>query len=397
MFMSKQVLTNLERDTIGEILNISMGSAATAVSTLLDSKVIITTPNVSVVDIEEFSFKSLEPAIGVQINYTSGIAGDNVMILKEQDIKMILGKLMFMDPAEIHELDEMATSAVSEIMNQMMGSAATALAQFLGRTIDISTPEIIDVKNAAEFTEKMLAGRDQIVAVTFNLSIDGIMSSEFMNVMGLDFVREILDAVLPPDMQEEPAPAQTASPPPPPPPPPPPAAPQAPPPQHAQDAGMQAPYPQQYGMPYPPQNGAPYPPYQNPYPPYPQQGYYAPPPAPPPPAAPPAQAAPPVNVHRYSYESIPDADGAASGSNLDLVLSVPLQVTVELGRTKKKIKEIIELGQGSIVELDKQAGAQVDVMVNGQLIARGDVVVVDDNFSVRITEILQNRDLINYM
>ncbi len=418
---AQNIFSTLEIDTIGEIMNISMGSAATAASTLLDNKVIITTPIVNVVDIASFDIKVLEPAIAVEIRYVEGITGTNILLLRQQDAKTILGQMMQTELPDDYVFDEMASSAICELMNQMMGSSATVLSCFLGRAINISTPTSLPVDDWEEFKAEHMSAEPQLLAIKFTLSIEGIMESEFISMMELGLAKEIINVSLNFDSEGESAPASAAAPPPPPPPvaaappipeqaayaPPPapdPAAytpPPAPPPPDAFAAppplpdayGAQQPYPPQY--PYPPQQPYPYPqqqqyPYPPPQPYGPPPGYGYPPQQPAPPPPPPAD---PVLVKDYGYSDFGGGGGVKdTPHNLDLVMNVPVQVTVELGRTKRKIKEILEFGQGTVVELDKQAGSQVDVIVNGQLIARGDVVVVDDNFSIRITEILKARD-----
>jgi len=399
--MADEIFTPMEIDTIGEIMNISMGSAATAASTLLDDKVTITTPVVQVVTFEDFRIDQLEPAVAVEITYVEGISGSNILILRREDIRIILSMMMMTELPEDFEVDEMAQSAICELMNQMMGSSATVLSCFLGRTINISTPAPVAVDEIEAFKMKHFGANPEILTIAFELEIADKMKTTFLCAMQIDLAKEIIDISLNFGSEEEEEPAQEEAPPPMPgpvpqaPPPMPGPMPQAPPPSMPepmpqapppampepmpQAPPMQQPYPQQ---PYPAQAYGP-PPYpQQPYPP-PGYGY-------PPPQVPAA----PIKVQDFNYSDFGGDGGGGKDAptNLDLIMGVPVMVTVELGRTKRKIKEILEFGQGTIVELDKQAGSQVDVIVNGQLIARGDVVVVDDNFSIRITEILRSRD-----
>jgi flagellar motor switch protein FliN/FliY len=106
----------------------------------------------------------------------------------------------------------------------------------------------------------------------------------------------------------------------------------------------------------------------------------------------------PVSIKPMQYENFDDYDEEdlhqEQFQNLELIKSVPLEISVEIGKTKKPIKEILEFAQGTIVELDKQAGALVDIVINGQLIAKGEVVVVNDNFGVRVVEILKKDEII---
>ena len=403
--MNEEIFSSLEIDTIGEIMNISMGSAATAASTLLDNKVTITTPRVRVVSVDDFEITGFEPAIAVNIRYVEGIIGDNILILKKEDIRTILSQMMMTEMPEDFEIDMMAESAICELMNQMMGSSATVLSCFLGRTINISTPTTVPIDGLTDFKREHFGENKILLLIEFVLTIKDMMESTFMSVMQIDLAKEIIGTSLNFDndnFSDDLVNEQTASAPPMPAPaspavaaPPPPAA-----------APQQAPAPQQaYAPPPPPEYAQPQspPPGYPPVPPaYAQQPYYPPYPYYPPAqqfAPPPGEAVPPVMVQHYNYsgfgrpaEPIPEAP-----ANLDLVMAVPVTVTVELGRTRRKIKEILEFGQGTIVELDKQAGSSVDVIVNGQLIARGDVVVVDDNFSIRITEILKARDALSLL
>ena len=369
-------LTEMETDVIGEVMNISMGAAATAMSTILDKKVNITTPRIETLPVETFEFSYLEPVVGVLIKYIEGIDGTNLLLLREEDLKKILGHLLSMDPSEMVELDEISMSAICEIMNQMMGSAASALASFLGQVVNISPPEILDatenVKDIFSLTGEFL------VSIKFNLSIDGLVESEFISAMDPQLAKVIVKRSLgASEMEEDQAPEAPAAAPEMPAA----AAPEAP-------AAMAAPPVQE--MPAAAAQAAP-----------PPQAYAAPPAY----TAPPAYAAPPVyespkqqvQATPYNYKPLGGVEKIAAelgidDNNLELIMSVPIQITVELGKTKKKIKDIAELTVGNIVELNRQAGDQVDVVANGRLIAKGDVVVVDDNYSVRITEIIKAKD-----
>lgn len=371
-----------EIDAVGEILNISMGAAATAVSELLNAKVWITTPQVSVAKVSELNYTRLEPAICVKIVYVAGITGVNMMVLKQDDVQMILNQLMG-NPLVISpdfEFDELNISAVSEVMNQMMGASATALSDLLGTSVDISTPTpyIIEKTNFCELSE--LSPEETIVAVTFNLNVDGVMNSEFMSIMSVELAKtlsgKMIESFQPEEEPEpDPAPAPAAPAPAPVPAAPTPAAPAAAPasmPQQAAPAYQVPPqqmaYPsQQAGYAYPPQYAA--------------YGAYPPP-------------VPPVNIQNAQLHQFDNVDfGLATDQqdNLKLLMGVPLEISVEIGTAKRKVKDILDFTQGTIIELERQAGAPVDVVVNGNLIARGDVVVIDDNFAVRITEIVKSK------
>ncbi|SDN19939.1 flagellar motor switch phosphatase FliY [Acetanaerobacterium elongatum] len=394
------ILSGFEIDVIGEIMNISMGSAATAVSTLLDKKVIITTPDVHVAQVKELDYDSFEPAICVEITYITGISGSNVMVLKQSDMKLILDQLMGMPPTPDPDyvFDEISISAACEVMNQMMGSAATALSNFLGRPINISTPVAYVLSNE-EIKKNLLVNlEDYVVVIYFDLTIEGITQSKFMSILQMDLAKEIVSQSQMFNMtaSESPAPAKPEE------------LPQISPadekllnkvydaPQFdtpvptAAPAPAPSPMPQYAAQPYPPQMPQP----QQPYPQqmYPPQYYQQ------PPMQYDTSRQQPVDIHNVNYQNFtnlgqPSPDG--QHTNLDLIMQVPLQVSVEIGKTRRKIKDILEFSQGMVIELEKQAGAPVDIIVNGQLVAKGDVVVVEDNFGVRITEILKNTDFLN--
>lgn len=432
--MENNIFSPMETDAIGEIMNISLGSSATAVSNMLDHRVDITTPRVSVIDSKDLTLGNIDPAVGVEISYVSGLEGSNFMLLKREDVKTIVDILMGSESTEEEfELNELTISAVCEVMNQMMGAASTALSDFLGRMVNISTPKSFELDNFDQFkAEHFPPDGGQLVVVRFLLSIEGFMSSEFINVISVDLARELIAgfgledesaAPTPPSpapaansatlSQEEierllsgaaatpdepisaPPPAPTSSGKlsqeeierlingtPPPAPSPAPASPHLPA-QTMPEAplGAAPPY-----SPYPPASAFPPQPYE-----YPVPGYY-PPPAyyyPPEPAR---EAAQPklINAQPVKLVSL-DPELQLSDDqtkNLDLIMAVPLEVSVEIGRTRRKVQDILSFSKGSLVVLDKLAGDQVDLFVNGHCIAKGDVVVVDDNFGIRITEIL---------
>ena len=195
--MEKEMFSPMAIDALGEMMNISLGSSATAVSNMLDHRVDITTPTVSVVDVKDFSLGNLEPAIGVEIKYVEGLEGSNIMLLKRSDIKVIVDILMGMETAdEEFELNELTISCVCEVMNQMMGSAATAMSDFLGFRVDISTPVSFELEDLDQFKQEHLPqGADQIVVVRFFLKIEDALESEFMNVMSVALAKELLKSL----------------------------------------------------------------------------------------------------------------------------------------------------------------------------------------------------------
>ncbi len=390
--MDENVLSGIEQDALGEVMNISMGSAATAASELLSAKVWITTPKVRQTFIRDIQTEKLEPAVCVKIEYIKGLSGSNLMVLKQDDVQLILNQLMGM-PLVVtpdFEFDELNISAVSEVMNQMMGASATALSDFLGVTVDISTPTpyIMDKVSIVELQN--FDPDDEVVTIDFDLTIDGVIKSEFESVMSVELAKYISGRVIgkteepaeaEPPAQAAPAAASSA-----------PAQPSAPQPQPMPQSMPQMPQgmpqmpqgmPQmQQGMPqmgmdpnaaygaYPPPYGYGYPPYGYGYPPQ------------------------PVNVQNAQLNSFEATELNLTGGqkdNLQLLMGVPLDITVEIGSARRKVKDILEFTQGTIIELERQAGAPVDIVVNGNLIAKGDVVVIDDNFAVRITEILKSK------
>lgn len=467
--MEQKVFNAMELDAIGEVMNISLGSSATAVSNLLDHRVDITTPSVSVVPVEEFSIGDLEPAIAIEIKYVSGLEGSNIMLLKRGDVKVIVDILMGgKTPDEEFELNELTISAVCEVMNQMMGAASTALSDFLGRSVNISTPQSFTLDDIKQFKEDHFQTSDgMLVVVRFTLSIENMLNSEFVNVMSVDLARELLGGfgMDISSLSSEPAPAPAPEPAPAPAaaasdggkvsqeeierlmggmgaaePAPAPAASSGDGGKMSQEeierlmGGMSAPAPAPApaassgdggkmsqeeierlmgGMSTPAPAPTPAAPAQQPtmqaqpmqgmmpqqmpagYPgvmpgmmpqqmPMQQPMYYQPDP----------------KVVNAKPLSLPTLDlskelGEEQAQNLELIMSVPLEVSVEIGRTRRKVEDVLTFSKGSLVVLDKLAGDQVDLFVNGLCVARGDVVVIDDNFGVRITEVLKQPGLMD--
>lgn len=487
--MGVSTFNEMEIDAIGEIMNISLGASATAVSTMLGTAVQITTPVVRVIEEKNFEFKKLRPAVGVEISYVVGLEGSNIMMFSREDVRIIVSMLMGMEiPKEQFELDDINRSAICEVMNVMMGSSATALSEFLGYTVDISTPISFEIESEEAFMRKYFPENESRVVVRFSLEVEGKLKSEFLNIMTIDLAKKLL---LPfaisltgeePQMEQIPEP-QAAQPEPP-------AAAQpeassggtlsqaeiealmasamqeeapAPAPQPsssggnlsqaeiealmasaAQEAAPPAPQPAAAPAPQPgssggilsqaeiealmaqtaPQQAAPAPqpmaqPVQQMQPAPQMQPQYV-------QMAQPAmdpmmlqllnqmqqsqmqmmemmsnmkrggtepekpRSTEPSIIHPMSSSQLDrGADAGIEDSvNQEMLLKVPLEVSVEIGRTKKLVRDILEFTQGSLVVLDKMAGEQADLYVNGQCIARGDIVVVEDNFGIRITEIV---------
>ncbi len=377
-----EALSDTEKDAVGEISNISMGTAATTLSSLLNQKVNITTPRVEVADWDKLSRKYDRPCVMLQIRYKEGIDGNNVLILKERDVKIITDLMMGgtgnVDDGE--ELTDLHLSAIGEAMNQMMGSAATSLSSMFNRKIDISPPIANIVETYNEMDESLPQFlNDNFVIVAFKMQIGDLIDSEIMQLYPVDFAKELLtmfsiDQEAQSDNSSastEPTPAeQAAAPQPQAGTAPQAAAPQQPMPDMSQQGMMQQGMPMQ-GMPYGygmPMQGMPY-------------GYGM-----------PMQQAPvkDVNVSPASFQPFQaDVNPLVQQENIDLIMDVPLEVTVELGRVSKSIKDILDFAPGTIVELNKIAGEAVDVLVNGKYVAKGEVVVIEENFGVRITEIIK--------
>lgn len=348
-------LTDIQKDALGEIGNISMGSAATTLSVLLGHKVSITTPTVSIDTVTQIRNHYPMPYLIVEVGYTKGIEGSNLLAIQAQDSCIIADLMMGGDgTAPETELDEIRMSAVGEAMNQMMGAVATSLSTMFSQKIDISPPKVnlIDLAGADRVTE-IVGQDDPVVRISFRMEVEGLIDSEIMQILPLNISKEMVESLLNGAAEvEEPAPAVPA-------------------PQPAPMAAAPAPAQPAYTPPAaapmaPPPAAA----YAQPY--VPNQ----------------ARVASNIPVQPAQFTPLSTEPVAVNDANIGLILDVPLQVTVELGRTKKRIRDILELSTGSIVELDKLAGEPVDILVNGKLLAKGEVVVIDENFGVRITDIV---------
>lgn len=467
--MGANSFNEMEIDAIGEIMNISLGASATAISTLLGTKVNITTPVVQVKNKENFEFRELEPAIGVEIAYVQGIDGRNIMMFSRNDVRIIVSMMMGSEiPEDEFVMDEINASAIREAMNQMMGASATALSEFLGTTVDISTPISYEITDGAAFKDKYFEGNEENVVIRFTLEIEDNLKSEFLNIMSVDLVKKLLkpftaqfgmgeeeddevvassEEAVSPQVEESAAEAPVAAAEAP-------AAEEAPMPaksgpidQATADALLASLLAEQNGegaseatpAPAAEPAAAPEPVAAAPAPTEPAAAA----PAPQPTAAPqpaPAQMAPqmmampqgvayqdpltlqllnqmqqsqtqmlelirdiqggknkeakssepslikPLNSREFENEG---GEAGENPDNREMLMKVPLEISVEIGRTRKLVKDILDFTQGSLVVLDKMAGEQADLYVNGECIARGDIVVVEENFGIRITEILK--------
>lgn len=420
----------MEIDALGEMMNISLGASATAMSTLLGSTVHITTPKVKILTRDQFEFKKLEPAVGVEIAYVEGLEGSNIMMFSRNDVRIIVGTLLGEEvPDDKFELDEINRSAICEVMNQMMGASATALSEFLKFTVNISTPVSFEITDAESFKNKYFPEAIPMVVISFTLEIEGKLKSEFLNIMPEKLAKRLLEpfeisleeaaevqtenkesgskaaeetaekvieeAAEKEKTQPDPEPAPTPQPAP---------------------APQPAPVPQPASTPQPVPTPQPAPTSQPVYSQIPagisadmnpailqllnqmqqsqvqmmqlmqdmekreQKGKKE--------SREPALIRP---ANAPGLESSGSENGEES-ANQEMLMKVPLEISVEIGRTKKLVKDILEFTQGSLVVLDKMAGEQADLYVNGQCVARGDIVVVEDNFGIRITDIV-TRDI----
>lgn len=395
-FQTEDYLSHMEQDALGEIGNISFGSSATALSTLLNQKVEITTPTVSIVLRSKLGEEFPHPYVAIQVSYTEGFFGSNLLVIKQSDAAIIADLMLGGDgtsPAEL--MGEIQLSAVQEAMNQMMGSAATSMSTIFGKKVDISPPviDILDLPQG-EGTER-LPSEEMLARISFRLKIGNLIDSNIMQLLPLEFGKSLVNELLNPgqgtastdegiafgdsleakekgelngyqpesekqpeinqgyqqsmSLTEYPAGQAAHSP-------------------HqainqTQVAQQQAPTPNKSQQTGPQHFGSAY------------QGGELP------------------NVQPAVFSSFePYQMQGTETKNLDMLLDIPLQITVELGRTKRSVKEILELSSGSIIELDKLAGEPVDILVNNRLIAQGEVVVIDENFGVRVTDIISQSD-----
>ncbi|MFJ3387236.1 MULTISPECIES: flagellar motor switch phosphatase FliY [unclassified Lysinibacillus] len=366
-------LDSFAQDALGEVGNISFGSSATALSALLGQKVDITTPSISMINRNKLEEEFPHPYVAVQVEYTIGLTGMNLLVIKQSDAAIIADLMLGGDGLNPKpDLGEIQLSAVQEAMNQMMGSAATSMSTVFNKKVDISPPTI-DLMNISQNEgRENIPEDDLLVKVSFRLKIGNLIDSNIMQLLPLKFSQNIVKSLLgETESIGEPVAATIA-----------PEAPVAPAPVQPQATMQpQAPVAPQPEQPVYQQQTAPV---QQPM--YQEQQQI-------PQATRPMQ---PVNVQQAQFASFdPNVISQSEARNLNMLLDIPLQVTVELGRTKRSVKEILELSSGSIIELDKLAGEPVDILVNSRLIAKGEVVVIDENFGVRITDVLSQAERLN--
>lgn len=368
-------LTDNEKDAIGEIANISMGTAATTLFSLVNRKVEISTPVVSLATWDDIVEAYERPCVFIRIAYTVGLDGNNLLILKENDVKIITDLMMGGDGTNTDgELGELHLSAICEAMNQMMGSAATSLSSMLNKKIDISPPhaDLIDLQeNVDEGTiDEFL--KNPFVKISFKMEIGDLVNSTIMQLYPISFAKEMCasitqnmeqdaaaNASVTPQPEAKPEPQPTPQP----------APQQTMQSQPMMDQGMMGQAMQGQPMMGQPMQGQPM---------MGQQMMSQP------------MMGQPVNVQPAQFQPfMGDLSATFQKENIDLIMDVPLEVTVELGRTSKSIQEILDFAPGTIIELNKIAGEPIDVLVNGKYVAKGEVVVIEESFGVRITEIIK--------
>ncbi|MCA1064535.1 flagellar motor switch phosphatase FliY (plasmid) [Rossellomorea sp. AcN35-11] len=334
------LLTPEEKDALGEIGNISFGSSATALSELLGNKTEIDTPTVSATTLDQLENEFEDPYVSVKVNYIEGIIGENMLIIDMKDAAVIANLMMGGDGTDVNadSVGEMELSAVQEAMNQMMGKSATSMSMIFKKTVDISPPEtqILDMRNGE--AKKHIPNQEPLVRVSFRLTVGDLIDSEVMMLFKLDFAKELVEHLL--NNQEEVPPQEPSQP------------------EPTPNVKEEAKPVQNKIVNQPPTS---------------------------------LQGSP--EVQTASFSDFAPAISEGSGKNIDLLYDIDLPVSVELGRTKRSVKEILEFSSGSIIELDRLAGEHVDILVNDTLIAKGEVVVIEENFGVRVTDILSPKDV----
>lgn len=344
------IVTDIEKDTIGEIGNISMGTAATTLSTLLNRKVIITTPKVTTTTAGELSYEYPIPFVAVDVRYKEGFEGSNVLIINVDDVKIITDIMLGNEEIDTNrELTELDLSAISEVMNQMMGSACTSLSEIFQKKIDIEPPKSYEITiEEGRETLDVLKSPDPIIKVSFKMVVEDLIDSEFMQLIPLKFGQNMVENLIGESYESEKSKTEDFD-------------------NHLSDTAMIGDDVMQDKT---------------------------------------------IDSHKVASNHIPMDDKQTSNiekepvvikkpefktfdttadvgynESIDLVSDIPVEITVELGRTIKRIGEILEYGPGTVVELDKLVGEPLNIYANGKYIAKGEVVVIDDNFGIRITDI----------
>lgn len=341
-------LSDIDKDLLGEIGNISMGSASTALYQILGQNVNITTPIVTMTTLAEIKKTFDTPNVVLDVEYVSGIIGRNLLIIKTTDAAVIANLMMGGDGiiSEGVELSELELSAVSEAMNQMIGSAATSMATMFTREVNISPPSCKIWSETSELLTDKIPEDEQIVRVSFKMTIGNLVDSNIMQILPLKTARKIVSIMTGTEeveevLEEKEVKEEISA---------------------SKDVVSKEIIDESKN--------------------YREKEY-------------PSGNITNVKVHEASFENLEENTAKREvPNNIDLILDVPLEISVVLGRTKKSIKDILALGTGSLIELDKLAEEPVEILVNGKNIASGEVVVVDENFGVRITSIASSTERI---
>ncbi|MGM9893113.1 MAG: flagellar motor switch phosphatase FliY [Ligilactobacillus ruminis] len=334
-------------DLIGEVGNISMSQAATTLSSILNHRVSITTPRVTKIRFASLMEGIKTPKVATTVEYKEGVIGTNLMLLQVRDASVI-ADLMMGGPGntkEDAEFGDLELSAVAEAMNQMIGSASTSMATMINCKVDILPPTVKLWGEPDNISYDGINPDSIVYRISFNLEVEGLIESEIMQIFTKEMVNDIAAAMMADKatvVNDREVPAEE---------------------QPAPDA---APIPQSQPQTQPQPQPAPQP------------------------------KQPPVEVSQPSFQTL-DGHAQVEGDNLDLLMDIPLNLSVVLGTSKKSVRDILSLNTGSVIELERLTDEPLDILLNGKLIAQGEVVVINDNFGVRITNILSQSQRINNM
>lgn len=340
-----RVITDIEKDTLGEIGNISMGTAATTLSTLLNKKVTITTPRVEVTTAGELSYEHPIPFVAVDVRYKDGLEGSNILMINLDDVKIITDIMMGKDEIDTNrELTEIDLSAISEVMNQMMGSSATSLSEIFSKRIDIEPPKSYEI-TFSEGRNKLevLKTSAPIIKVSFKMVVEDLIDSEIMQLIPLDFGQQMVENLIDSSSSETKENKENIV--------------EDTPPEKILNEKVQTKINQKTSK---------------------ADKEFE------------KKKKEHVIIKKPEFETFDTAADVSYNESIDLVGDIPIELTAELGRTIKKISEILEYGPGTVLELDKLVGEPLDIYANGKFIAKGEVVVIDDNFGIRITDVSNN-------
>lgn len=344
-------LSELEKDALGEIGNITMGTAATTLSTLLNQKVVITTPKVSITTIDYLSDQYPIPFVAIDVRYKTGIEGVNILILKVDDVKVITDLMLGKDSFDLdRKLSDLELSAVSEAMNQMMGSACTSLSEMFSKKIDIEPPRACEITfDEGKDKFDILKNNEPIVEVSFRMVVSDVIDSEIMQLIPVDFAKDMVEQLLGNGKAEEKIENETIN-------------------DSVEEDTKNIDYKnivEKAGNKESKEDLT---------------------------TSSLVRGDDTVTIRKPTFQSFDKKEKVGYNGTIDIVEEIPVEITVELGRTTKKIGEILEYGPGTIIELDKLVGEPLNVYANGKFIAKGEVVVIDDNFGIRITDIVNHYD-----